>query len=618
MKKARQAATSQKKQEPKSRPAVSEILEQGCREHHRWIIAGIIVLSMVFRLVYYLQIADTHFIREHENRESDMAFFHEGALKIAGGDLLSKTVGHPQHQWMTWVADRYFKSHPDKLELFKEKIGQDTLKNNPVKMLWNEWYGEMTFQQEPLYPYFVALNFTLFGKDVRWVFIVQLFLGILTNLLIYLVTRRYFGSLAGAIAAFLAVFCGPMLFYEMTLLRSSMAVFLGILLIWITGTAELKKSLSWWLLAGLITGLAMTVHSFFLFFAAGMIAMILLTGRKQLKKALLHAAVAIIGLFIALSPVIYRNSATGVAPLSLSSTSALSFVTMNNESFRSFIGWNMNTGHLAGIMNEADGRLMRTIIPTLKTHPTLGSYLSQLWNKFHATFSSFEIPNNLNFYLYREFIPVLSLAFISFLILSPLALTGIFFSIYRRINAWPLYLMILVYLFPMLAFMVLSRYRIIFVPVLIPFAALAVTELLGPWKGWKNYLAVIAVVILGYWSSTTGNEKVSRVTRNDFTGIWSVHYAGTVPEQIRLQEWDKVAASLSAFLEKYEPPRMSAAGSSHVCNDRNESDIFDFFSLMHANLAVIYRKCNEPDKAATEDGIAQRLKNIAGRPPRNG
>ena len=223
----------------------------------------------------------------------------------------------------------------------------------------------------------------------------------------------------------------------------------------------------------------------------------------------------IICLILVMSPVIWRNHITGAPVMSLSSTSALSFVTMNNESFKSFIGWNMNTQYLSEIMGETDGKLLKTIMPTLRTHKSAFSYLLQVWDKLHATFSWYEIPNNVNFYLYREYMPVLSLTFISFLIISPLALIGIFLSLYKRINAWPLYLMILVYLFPMLAFMVLSRYRIIFAPVMIPFAAFTVAELLGSWKGWKHYLIIPAVLILAYWASTTGNEKVNQISKND-------------------------------------------------------------------------------------------------------
>jgi hypothetical protein len=173
--------------------------------------------------------------------------------------------------------------------------------------------------------------------------------------------------------------------------------------------------------------------------------------------------------------------------------------------------------------------------------------------------------------------------------------------------------MILVYLFPMLAFMVLSRYRIIFVPVLLPFAALTVAELTGRWKGWKNYLVILAVMILGYWAATPGSETVNKVSRNDFAGIWSVHYAGKNKSRLEQKQWDFVATSVHDFLSTYEPAEVTDVKPSHVCRNRNESEIFGYFSMMHSNLSKLYRNSKDPDNARIEAEIAEKLKNIADR-----
>ena len=73
-----------------------EKLEQWCQKHHTWIIITILAVSLLIRIVYFQQCGNTHFVHEHANVESDMAFFNEGALKITEGDLLSQTIGHPR------------------------------------------------------------------------------------------------------------------------------------------------------------------------------------------------------------------------------------------------------------------------------------------------------------------------------------------------------------------------------------------------------------------------------------------------------------------------------------------------------------------------------------------
>ncbi len=586
-------------------------MEQWCREHRIWILSLIISVSVLLRIVYFFQLKETHLINEHIFNESDMSFFDYWAGAIAKGDILSRNIHQPEHTWMKWVADHYFNDHPDKLAFFKAKIGPDTLKNTPTKLLWEQWYGEKTFQQEPLYPYFVALNYTLFGHNVRWVFLLQMLLGVITNLLVYLVTRRYFGDLAAAIAGILIILFGPLLFFELVLLRSSLAVFFGILVVYLLGSAIRKNTFIWWIITGIGCGLALLVHAFFMLFILGTIVILLFNFRKDKKNGIRSAGGVIIGVILVLSPVMIRNAALGAPVISLSNTGTLSFVTMNNEQFKSFIGWNMSTKYLSDIMGSSNGKFFKSILPTLMTHPTIGSYLGQVWDKLHATFSWFEIPNNVNFYFYREYASVLSLTFISFLILSPLALIGIFLGIIKRINAWPIYLMILVFLFPMLAFMVLSRYRIIFAGVLVPFAALTIAELLGSWKGWKNWLIIISLVIVGYWTSKPGSERVSKLTKEDYSGMWSVHYGDTIKKALEQKQWHNIAGLLNDYFIRYEPDKIKNIKPFYHCNERSESDIFQFFSGMHESLAFIYQQAGDTNTAKVEDDISRKLKTAA-------
>ncbi len=586
-------------------------MEQWCRLHRHWILSLIISVSVLLRIVYFYQLKETHLINQHIFNESDMSFFDYWAGAISNGDILSRNIHQPQHSWMKWVADRYFNDHPDKLAFFKAKTGPDTLNNTPAKLLWEQWYGEKTFQQEPLYPYFVALNYTLFGHNVQWVFLWQMVLGVITNLLVYLVTRRYFGDLVAGFAGILIVLFGPLLFFELVLLRSSLAVFFGILVVYLLGSAIRKNTFIWWIIAGIGCGLALLVHAFFILFILGTIVILLVTFRKDRKNGIRSAGGVLIGVILVLTPVMIRNAALGASVMSLSNTGTLSFITMNNEQFESFIGWNMNTKYLSAIMGSSNGKLFKAILPTLMTHPTIGSYLGQVWDKLHATFSWFEIPNNVNFYFYREYASVLSLTFISFLILSPLALIGIVLGIIKRINAWPIYLMIVVFLFPMLVFMVLSRYRIIFAGVLVPFAALTIAELLGPWKGWKNWLIILSLVIVGYWTSKPGSEKVSKITSGDYSGMWSIHYGNTVNKALEQKQWHNIAGLFNDYFTRYEPDKIKNIKPFYRCKEKNESDIFQFFSGMHENLAFVYQQANDTNTAKVEDGISRKLKNAA-------
>jgi 4-amino-4-deoxy-L-arabinose transferase-like glycosyltransferase len=452
------------------------------------------------------------------------------------------------------------------------------------------------------------LNYSVFGHNVHWVFLWQLILGVITNLLIYLVTRRYFGDLAAAISGFLAAFFGPMMFFELVLLRSSLAVFFGILAVYLVGTAIQKNTFPWWFLTGIGCGLALLVHAFFMLFIIGALVLLVITYRKSRNLIMRSAGGLLVGAVLVMMPVMIRNMTEGAPVVSLSNTGTLSFVTMNNVKFESFIGWNMSTKFLSEIMGSSNGKLFKAILPTLMTHPSPGSYFSQLWDKIHATFSWFEIPNNVNFYFYREFVQVLWITFISFLVLSPLALIGIVVALMKKINAWPLYLMILVFLFPMLAFMVLARYRIILAPVLIPFAAFTVSELFSPWKGYRNWLVIFSLVIIGYWASKPGDERVHRVTKEDYSGMWSIHYGEPVKKALDQKQWKSIVASLNDYFARYEPDDIKNIKPLYHCKSKNESDIFQFFAGMHESFAFICHQAGDDNAAQKEGDFSKKLK----------
>jgi hypothetical protein len=597
---------------PKHQLSLQAAIEKWCQTKRTWIIFSIIAVSLLFRGIYFSEINATHLVHQHKWSESDMFVFDEWAQTIAAGDILSTGFVQKEHQWMKEIATIYFNDHPDKLKEYQAKLGNDTLSNSLVRLLWKHWYGEKVFPHEPLYTYFLALNYRLFGHDVRWIFFWQLLLGVLTNLLVYLVTRRYFGDFAGLISAFLVVFCGPLLFFEMVLLRSSFACFISILIVYLCGTAVQKNTFFWWLISGVAAGIAIMVHAFFILFVLLWIFFLIISYRKSHRTLLISIAGILAGTIIGVSPVLTRNAMVGAPVLSMSNNSAIGFITMNNDTFISFNGWLVDFQCASDIMASSDGKLMKTVIPTLKTHKSVSGYLAQIWDKFHATFSWFEIPNNVNFYFYREFSFILKLTFISFLFISPLALAGLFISVFIKKLAGPLYLMILVFFVPMLAFMVLSRYRIIFAVVLIPFAALTLAEFFSSWKGWKNYFILLGLCIFGYWAATPGKERVTKIPSMEYSLIYEVHYVSQMGKYVNDKNWDQVTATIEDFIQGYEPARIRHPDPFYRCRDKTDSEIFNFFAWIHGIRSQAFLQKADTAGAAPDAAIAARLKEAAG------
>ncbi len=593
------------------KPRLKDVLDKWCGSHFRLFIALILLFSVGIRIAYFVQLNNSQLINQHKWDESDMFVFNQWADSIAGGDILSERYIQPEHNWMKQIANLFFKDHPDRFQYYKTLAGPDTLANSPSKMLWVDWYGKKAFPHEPLYAYFLAFNYKIFGNDVRWVFIWQLLLGVLTNLLVFLVARRYFGEFTGIIAAFLAIFFGPLLFFEMTLLRTTFAVFFTILLVYISGVALEKNAFLWWILVGAVCGLATAVHAYFILFAVIWFIFLFIYFLNHWKTLGFAVSGCCVGLMAALSPIVIRNINTGIQPLSLSNNSAVGFITMNNDKFKSFNGWMIEPKYIIDIMYATNGDLIKTIIPTLKTHKSIGSYLEQVWDKFHATFSWYEIPNNVNFYFYREFTPVLSLTFLSFLIISPLALVGLFIAIFKKKQSWSLFIMLLVLMVPMLAFMVLSRYRIVFAVVLIPFAAFTIAELFTSWKGFKNIVILVSVVIIYFWTSQPSNEQTVRIARLDYAVMLGVHYSDRIQTSLNDKNWKEASRLFEDYITKYQPDAIANVKPFYKCQDRNEADIWSYFSLIHERRATVFSLEGDTINARKAADISQKLKEAA-------
>jgi 4-amino-4-deoxy-L-arabinose transferase-like glycosyltransferase len=92
----------------------------------------------------------------------------------------------------------------------------------------------------------------------------QLLLGVGTNVLIVLLTARYFSFTAAFCARLPATLYAPFVHYEKLLLRDSTIIFAGLGIVWLTDRAASKPAPTRAALAGLAAGVAFLLKSTFL------------------------------------------------------------------------------------------------------------------------------------------------------------------------------------------------------------------------------------------------------------------------------------------------------------------------------------------------------------------
>ena len=97
-----------------------------------------------------------------------------------------------------------------------------------LAILAGHWLESSAFFQDPLYPYFLATSYTLFGVSPAPIWCAQALLGSATAVLVYRLGRAVFDARVGAIAGLLAATYGPSLYYEALLLKVPLSMFLSV------------------------------------------------------------------------------------------------------------------------------------------------------------------------------------------------------------------------------------------------------------------------------------------------------------------------------------------------------------------------------------------------------
>src|SRR5437879_7043604 len=184
-----------------------------------------------------------------------------------------------------------------------------------------DWLGDRPFYMDPLYPYFLAVVYRVWGRDLLLVRLLQVALAAGSCALVTVVGRRVAGPVVGLLAAFAFALYKPDIFYVAEVDKTCLSVFLT--------TAALAlafgRSLAARLATGLALGLAALTRANFLLFAPLGFAALLLLDRRALA-ALVFAA----GLAVVLVPVAARNRHLSGEWVLTTSQAGQNFYTGNN------------------------------------------------------------------------------------------------------------------------------------------------------------------------------------------------------------------------------------------------------------------------------------------------
>ncbi|HXV78102.1 MAG TPA: glycosyltransferase family 39 protein, partial [Candidatus Polarisedimenticolaceae bacterium] len=381
--------------------------------------------------------------------------------------------------------------------------------------LYDEWglaiaggrlLGEAPFFLDPLYPYVIGAIYAVTGRSLVAVAVVQVVLGACVAPLTYDAARRWFDPAVAGLAGAVAVVYPPSIYYSVVLLKPGIAIFLVALALWLLARALGDGRTPAWLATGFAFGLTVLMRTNLLLVVPLIALAVALergAGGDSAGRGLAgwRAAVALAaGCLTALLPATVHNLAAGGEPILATTNWGQIFYIGNNEHNPTgrfeelpFVRSNPAFEQI-DFKNEAERRAGRELshgatsrfwfgeaLDWTLAHPAAWAGLQ--WSKLRIYWGGYETPASLDYNLYSRHAPLLGLHLPGFGLLGPFGLLGAVLALGRP--GWPRLLALWVGAgsLSVVAFFVLTRFRMVVVPALYVLAAAAVVEL---WRAYRR------------------------------------------------------------------------------------------------------------------------------------
>jgi tetratricopeptide (TPR) repeat protein len=362
-----------------------------------------------------------------------------------------------------------------------------------VSIVKGGWLGTDAFFRAPLYPYFLALLYRLFGVNLIIPRIAQAVIGAGSCVLTQRIGMKLFNKKIGTIAGFATALYPLLIYFDIELLIPSVLIFLTLLGFYLIVVYSHKGTNLGWFVTGCVWGLAAITRPNVLFFLLFVPVWVYSKIKKQLATAVPLAALGVLAIIL---PITIRNYVVSHAFVPIAWQAGTNFYIGNNPhsdgmtaivpgTRKSWWGGFYDAKRLA---EEATGR---TLDNAEIDHYWLGQGLSYIKNnpgraallflrKAYLFFHGFEISNNRDIYFFTHLTFLKFLTFTSpvlnipFGVLLPLALVGCWYAYVRKKDLSLVYLFTITYSLSFILFFVNARYRLPIIPFLIILASYAV------------------------------------------------------------------------------------------------------------------------------------------------
>lgn len=416
-----------------------------------------------------------------------------------------------------------------------------------------EWLGgARPFYMDPLYPYFLAVLYRLFGRDLLIVRLLQAAMGVGTCALVAILGRRVASKAVGNVAALMMAVCRPEIFQEGEIEKTA----LGVFLVTASLVLALGRSLRSKFAAGLVVGLsALTRSNLLIFGPLGAIYCLVeplaayapIGGQDRIIGRRALGTVLFLGGFLAiLAPVTWRNYHVSGDRVITTSSAGANFYTGNNPKNRSggfepvpFVRPNPAFEE-EDFRTVAEQRMSRHLLPSeisrywfgqalLHFRNQPGFALTVMMRKLLLFWSDFELPDGWDMYLLARYSFVLLLFPIGMGLILPLAVVGAAIG-FPKIPGVRLFVgYIVIYSASVIGFFIFSRYRVYVFPALVVLASVGLRWAVAVIRSRDFPLAIVALLSMAVVSALSFfGLKLTNVKMADpaqgFMNLAAVYY----------------------------------------------------------------------------------------------
>lgn len=422
-----------------------------------------------------------------------------------------------------------------------------------VKISGGDWYGSETFYQAPLYPYFLAVLFKVFGPSITAVRLVQMMLGVAGVAFIGLAGRKLFSERIGLVSAAMLATYPPGIYYDGIIQKAALATFLLCALI--AACVYLQSNRRWWyaVLTGVSLGLLVLARENALLWTPLIPVWILLGLRESKRQRWTLVACYAGGVALILLPVAARNASLGGEWSPTTFQAGPNFYIGNNLQ-ASGIYIPLVPGHGTPMYERADAERLaeQAVGHELSAREVSKYWMKQAWTEIRQSpgywvqlmiaktfmvFNRYEVPDVESMYIFREYSTSLQLSrFWHFGILCPLGIWGLIATCSDWRKLWLYYLLLLTMIAAVVGFFILGRYRNPVAILFIPFAAAGLVDLVTRLRErkWRSISMAAVLLLSGILCNIRVHEEHSLQASCYMNMGISACQAGNLPEGIEL------------------------------------------------------------------------------------